>query len=167
MRELGWESRWVGKVNREDQTFPILQLRDSAQRLGLLRKLKGRLVLGATVKKALDAPAEVWSCVVTDRAVRARSDAQQNANLLLAAEIARGTRTTRASYLEPIAAGLDALGWSETSGATLTEETADHLIDDTWRVLSTVGVFTSDGSRHGVLGVRAEGQTLARAMLSV
>ncbi len=39
MRELGWESRWVGKVNREDQTFPILQLRDSAQRLGLLRKL--------------------------------------------------------------------------------------------------------------------------------
>ena len=167
MRELGWDSRWRGKMNREDQTFPILQLRDSAQRLGLLRKLKGRLVLGATVKKALDAPAEVWSFVVTGLAVRARSDAQQNANLLLAAEIARGTRTTRASYLEPIAAGLDALGRSESSGATLTEETADHLIDDTWRVLSTVGVFTSDGSRHGVLGVTAEGQTFARAMLSV
>ncbi len=79
------------------------------------------------MKKALDAPAEVWSFVVT---------------------------------------GL-ALGWSESSGVTLTEETADHLIDDTWRVLSTVGVFTSDGSRHGVLGVTAEGQTFARAMLSV
>jgi len=41
MTELGWAKDWIGKANREDQTLPVLQLRESAQRLGLIRKIKG------------------------------------------------------------------------------------------------------------------------------
>jgi hypothetical protein len=167
MRELGWESRWVGKMNREDQTYPILELRESAQRLGVFRKLKGRLVLSKAAKVALETPTALWPFLATALVVRARTEAQQNANLLLAAEIALGSHTTRASYLEPITAGLDALGWSEGDGDALTEQTVDRLIDDVWRVLSTLGVFASDASRRGVLGVTEEGQAFARAILRV
>jgi len=43
--KLGWARDWIGKANREDQTLPVLLLRESAQHLGLIRKIKGRLVL--------------------------------------------------------------------------------------------------------------------------
>ncbi|MDP9459982.1 MAG: plasmid pRiA4b ORF-3 family protein, partial [Actinomycetota bacterium] len=45
MQHLGWADDWIGKHNREDQTLPVLDLRDSAQRLGLLRKHRGTLLL--------------------------------------------------------------------------------------------------------------------------
>lgn len=41
---LGFDGSWIGKGNREDQTLPVAQLRQSAQDLGLLRKHKGRLL---------------------------------------------------------------------------------------------------------------------------
>lgn len=41
--ELGLAEDWIGKFNRESQTLPVLDLRESAMRLGLLRKYKGTL----------------------------------------------------------------------------------------------------------------------------
>lgn len=43
MAETGWDRKWIGKNNREDQTYPIWQLRDWARALGLVRKYKGEL----------------------------------------------------------------------------------------------------------------------------
>ena len=43
-RELGMDEVWIGKGNREDQTLPVAQLRETCQELGLLRKHKGRLL---------------------------------------------------------------------------------------------------------------------------
>ncbi len=43
MTELGWRDDWIGKGNREDLTIPVLELRESAQRFGLLRKNRGQL----------------------------------------------------------------------------------------------------------------------------
>ncbi len=51
MTELGWARHWIGKANREDQTLPVLLLRESAQQLGLIRKIKGRLVLTSAAKR--------------------------------------------------------------------------------------------------------------------
>lgn len=42
--ELGLAAEWHGKFNRESQTLPVLDLRESAMRLGLLRKYKGTLL---------------------------------------------------------------------------------------------------------------------------
>ncbi|AXH95517.1 plasmid pRiA4b ORF-3 family protein [Ornithinimicrobium avium] len=42
--DLGLESDWVGRGNREDQTLPVAQLRTTCQQVGLLRKHKGRLL---------------------------------------------------------------------------------------------------------------------------
>lgn len=43
MIDTGWDRKWIGKNNREDQTYPIWQLRDWARALGLVRKYKGEL----------------------------------------------------------------------------------------------------------------------------
>jgi hypothetical protein len=45
--ELGLEEVWIGAGNREDLTYPVLHLRQSAQRIGLLRKHRGRLLATA------------------------------------------------------------------------------------------------------------------------
>ena len=41
MHELGWESSWIGKQNREDLTVPIANLRESAMQLGLAPQVQG------------------------------------------------------------------------------------------------------------------------------
>lgn len=45
MTELGWSSWWIGKANREDLTQPAQWLRETATRVGVVRKYKGRLLL--------------------------------------------------------------------------------------------------------------------------
>jgi hypothetical protein len=45
--ELGFDKVWIGAGNREDLTYPVLELRQSAQRIGLLRKHRGRLLATA------------------------------------------------------------------------------------------------------------------------
>lgn len=43
-RDLGLDSEWYGKGNREEQTLPVADLRAACQQVGLLRKHKGRLL---------------------------------------------------------------------------------------------------------------------------
>lgn len=45
MDELGWRASWIGSCTREDTTTPILELRQTAQQLRLLRKYQGQLLL--------------------------------------------------------------------------------------------------------------------------
>lgn len=48
MDELGWRAKWIGSCAREDTTAPILELRETAQQLKLLRKYRGQLLLTKT-----------------------------------------------------------------------------------------------------------------------
>ena len=62
MADTGWDRKWIGKNNREDQTYPIWQLRDWARALGLVRKYKGELRptrRGAALKNDREALAEL------------------------------------------------------------------------------------------------------------
>lgn len=43
MAATGWDTRWRGGKTREDGAYPVWQLRDWAQTLGLVRKYKGEL----------------------------------------------------------------------------------------------------------------------------
>ena len=54
--ELNLDEEWIGKGNREDQTLPVLTLRESATALGLLRKANGRLNVTAAGKKLSQSP---------------------------------------------------------------------------------------------------------------
>ncbi len=165
MRDLGWASRWIGAFNRENQTLPILLLRENAQRLGLVRKLKGRLVLGAEAKKLLDDPVGLWFLLARSFARRHQHDYEQAAALLLALEVTAGKREGRREYLRPVSFGLSALGWTTSTGWDLPTEVVADLIKQSWDVLFDLGVFVNDGRRHEVIGVTPEGRTFARAVL--
>jgi hypothetical protein len=84
MRDLDWGWRWIGAFNREELTRPIAILRESAQRLGLIRKLKGKLVLGPAAKKLLDDPVGLWFLLARSLAHRQPHDYEKAAALLLA-----------------------------------------------------------------------------------
>lgn len=164
MTELGWAKDWIGKANREDQTLPVLQLRESAQRLGLIRKIKGRLVLTSAAKRLLDDPAGLWLFLARSVAHRHRHDSERDAALLLLLEVAAGRRTEWADYLEAVSFGLGALGWSTRTGADLEPNTVQALLVDAHEVLLNLGVFDD---RFGLKpsSVRPPGQAFARAAL--
>jgi hypothetical protein len=164
MTELGWAKDWIGKANREDQTLPVLQLRESAQRLGLIRKIKGRLVLTSAAKRLLDDPAGLWLFLARSIAHRHRHDSERDATLLLLLEVAAGKRTGWADYLEAVAFGLGALGWRTRTGAELEPNTVQGLLVDAREVLLNLGIFDD---RLGLEAntVKAPGQAFARAAL--
>ena len=56
MDELGWRAKWIGSCTREDTTAPILELRETAQQLKLLRKYRGQLLLTKTGAALRDDP---------------------------------------------------------------------------------------------------------------
>ena len=47
---------WIAKANREDQTWPVAALRETAQNIGLLRKAKGTLAPTARAKATASQP---------------------------------------------------------------------------------------------------------------
>jgi len=58
--ELGLGDDWIGKGNRENQTLPVLVLRETAQRMGLLRKHSGTLLLTRSGKALRSDPVGLW-----------------------------------------------------------------------------------------------------------
>lgn len=47
---------WIGKGNRKDMTLPVLDLRESATALGLVRKARGHLTVTTAGRKLVDDP---------------------------------------------------------------------------------------------------------------
>jgi hypothetical protein len=165
MRDLDWGWRWIGAFNREELTRPIAILRESAQRLGLIRKLKGKLVLGPAAKKLLDDPVGLWFLLARSLAHRQPHDYEKAAALLLALEITVGKREGKGEYLQPVSFGLSALGWTTSTGWNLPEAAVADVIKLSWEVLFNLGVFVRGKYRHEVIGVTPEGRTFARAVL--
>jgi hypothetical protein len=132
MRELGWESIWIGKQNREDLTAPIANLRQSAMQLGLLRRYKGNLVLGSQARPLVDDPVGLFWHLARQWLGRRRSDVERDAAILLAAEIAVGAHRSLDDQDEAIAYGLGALGWADPSGyqAPLSEQVWPPIRED-------------------------------------
>ncbi|TQC39227.1 plasmid pRiA4b ORF-3 family protein [Rhodococcus sp. WS4] len=58
----GW---WIGKANREDLTWPVAQLRDSARALGLVSVRKGRLAPTALARRCRDQPSALWRHIIS------------------------------------------------------------------------------------------------------
>ena len=166
MSELGWKDRWYGKFNREDHTAPIMQLRASVQRLRLVRKLKGRLVLGATAKRVQGDPAALWSAMAAGLANGIRADIESHATVLLVVDVASGRLRAREEYAESVAFGLGMLGWRIRDGVALDSRDVSDLIRDTWHLFVTLGVFEVEGRWRDVTGVTPEGMAFARAVLA-
>jgi hypothetical protein len=62
--DAGITDWWLGKTNREDLTRPVAELRETAQQVGLLRKVKGTLAPTARAKTAMRQPRTLVSSVL-------------------------------------------------------------------------------------------------------
>lgn len=145
MTEFDWAKDWIGKTNREERTLLILQLRESAQRLGLIRKIKGRPVLTSATKRRLDDPPGHGLFLARAMAHRHRHDSERDAALLLLLEVAVGKRTVGDDYLDAVSFGLGALGWRTRTGAELEPKTVHALLSEAREVLLNLGIFEDSG----------------------
>ena len=58
--ELDLEDEWIGKYNRENQTIPVLEFRESAVKTGLLRRERGLLLPTPAGRAVRDDPVKLW-----------------------------------------------------------------------------------------------------------
>ncbi len=162
MAELGLGEEWIGKGNRENQTMPVLHLRESATRMGLLRKHRGRLVRTARGRAVATDPLALWWQLAEKMPLKSADACQTQAGLiLLAAVAAQITDDLDAA----VARFLDAIGWVSGDGTPLTGSMAAYAAWDTKTVLRRVGGFADEGRAYGPERPTADGVVFARAAL--
>jgi len=167
MRELGWEERWIGKLNREDQTLPIAELRADAVRFGLLRKSKGALHATAAARKHIDDPLALLRMLAGATLRRARSEIERDITVLVAVDLATGRDTEDPSgygyEMSGILFGLDALGWGGADGSTLTGDMISRSVISVLRQLDPLDIFERNRWKRGA--VTEHGRAFGRALL--
>lgn len=130
MTTLGWDADWIGRNNREEQTLPVAELRDSARRMGLLRVQRGILLRTVAGRKLTDDPAALW-WHIAEHLPLARDDGERQAGLLYLLTVAAGL----AEKNELIAEGMIVLGWADSrTRQPLDPLDAFRVARDTWAV---------------------------------
>ncbi len=112
----------IGKVNREDLTWPVASLRENAQEVGLLRKAKGTLAPTARARAVAVHPRELVAAVLERLPLGKGFEADAGWFLLLG-----------------LAAG--------ESGAALDARVGQMLTDRGWRTHASSEVSASDAHR--------------------
>jgi hypothetical protein len=137
MRALGWDAGWIGKMNREDQTYPVQELRELARRMGLLRTRRGVLLPTAVGRRLAEDPAGLW-WHLADRLPPARTEVERLAGVLFLLAVAAG----RARPHALVAEGLSVLGLVDAAtGRPPDEMDAVGLARDTWGVFRQLGLL--------------------------
>jgi Plasmid pRiA4b ORF-3-like protein len=162
MAELGLGEEWIGKGNREIQTLPVLHLRESATKMGLLRKHRGKLVLTPRGRAAATDPLALWWQLAERMPPRSADACETQAGLILLVAVAAQS----ADDLDAtIARFLDAIGWTSGDGTPLTGSMAARAAWDTKTVLRRVGAFGDDARAYGPARPTGDGVAFARAAL--
>lgn len=158
---LGLAQEWIGKGNREVQTLPVLHLRESAQRAGLLRKHRGKLMLTARGRTARTDPVALWRQLAERTPPRPAAAWETQAGLiLLLLTAAQNTSDLNATITEQ----LGAIGWTAGDGTPVNGLMASQAAWDTAIVLRRTGSLTTEG-RHG--RATPQGAMFARAALTM
>lgn len=99
---------WIGKVNREDQTAPVANVRSTARALGLVTVRRGRLTPTAAGTRFRQHPQALWRHIV-GRLPLGTKDIDRDAGWLALA--VAGSGTPAEDLREEVAELLFALGW--------------------------------------------------------
>jgi Plasmid pRiA4b ORF-3-like protein len=159
---LGLGEEWIGKGNREVQTLPVLHLRESATKMGLLRKRRGMLLATSRGRRLRGDPDGLWWYLAERMPPRSADRCETQAGLLLLAVIAAGV----SSDLDAVVARLlGAIGWISSDGTQLTGSAAAGAAWDTRTVLRRLGGFSSDRHGFGPGKPTPDGTVFARAAL--
>ncbi|MEP6816666.1 MAG: plasmid pRiA4b ORF-3 family protein, partial [Marmoricola sp.] len=152
---------WIGKKNREDLTYPLLEFRQSLQKIGLLRKFKGNLLLTKAGKAAQQDPITLWRHVadsLIDRKAPAFEQQVRLLGLLCLASEPEGQHHKR------LAEAMGYLGWRQNDGRSVSSENARWHLLELGEALSNVADSTR--SRRERRNLTPAAVLLARAALS-
>ena len=129
---LGWRSDWYGKQNREEHARPLLEMRESAQRYGLLRKSRGQLLVTKLGHRLVDDPVGLW-WHLADHLPEGRSEPERQAGVLYLLTLAAGRTMDEAL----IAEGMSVLGWVQGEAYRPLDPDSAFLAlrDNYWRFL--------------------------------
>jgi len=139
--ELGIADEWIGKGNREIQTLPVLELRESAQKLGLLRKYRGRLLLTRQGQKLRLDPLGLWWHIVARLPLHDDDSMEWPAGVISLLGVAAGRDTAADDFRLLINGVLHSLGWRMATGAPLGDWSGIGAARDTTRLLQRMGGF--------------------------
>jgi hypothetical protein len=157
--ELGLGAEWISKGNRENQTLPVLHLRESATAMGLLRKRHGMLMLTSRARALHADPVALWWHLAERMPPASRDQCETQAGLILLSVIAAAAEDDP----DTIAARLlSAIGWVNANGTDLDRLMAGRACWSTRTVLRRLGALTGDWQSEGPT---ANGVTFARAAL--
>ncbi len=162
MTDLGLGDEWIGKGNRENQTLPVLHLRESAANMALLRKRRGVLLLTSRARKLRTDPVALWWYLAERMPPKSPDRCETQAGLILLAVLAAQTADDPDVIVARL---LSAIGWINSDGTELDELTAGHVCWDTKTVLRRLGALTDDGHLRRAAKPTADGVTFARAAL--
>jgi len=160
--ELDLGEEWIGKGNREAQTPAVLHLRESATRMGLLRKHRGMLLATSRGRTLRDDPAGLWWHLAERMPPRSADRCEGQAGLLLLAAVAAQLQGELDAFL---ARQLGAIGWISGDGTGLSGSAAARAAWDTRTVLLRLGGFSYDEQSFRLRKPTPEGITFARAAL--
>ncbi len=99
---------WIGKANREDLTFPVAGIRNTARALGLVNVRKGRLSPTAAAVRADQDPQALWGHIV-GRLPLGTKDAERQAGWMALAVVGSGVPAQE--WRSEVSDLLFALGW--------------------------------------------------------
>jgi pRiA4b ORF-3-like protein len=159
--ELGLADEWIGKHNRENQTLPVLHLRESAQKAGLLRKYRGDLLLTARARRLRTDPVRLWWHLAEQLPLKSKDPCEYQAGLLLLIGIAAASP---GDLDASVAQTLHAIGWMHNDGTPLTSHDAAHAAWDTRTALHRMSALAGKPYR-GEEQSTPDGIAFARAAL--
>lgn len=141
MGQLGMHEEWIGKGNREDLTIPVLELRESAQHLGLLRKYRGWLRLTKKGQRARTSSTDLW-WELAGRLPLAKTDsAEHEAAVLTFIAVAAGRDPLKGDFPSLVARLLTELGWRVGDGVDVGAHVARSVMVDSTRHLRSVAAL--------------------------
>ena len=147
MTELGWDSWWIGKNNREELTQPAGMLRQAAEAAKLVRKYRGSLRLTPAGRAVLDDPAGLWFHVAEQLpAERREGDRIASGLLMLEALVAANATLTAPLVAGPTgfepAEALASLGWIGSDGAPLHPHDLQYAGERTDMILRSIRIYS-------------------------
>lgn len=131
---LGWSESVVGKANREANAPPVIELREHVMKWGLLRKLKGRLLLTPAGRRALERPEDLWDLAI-DKIARPEHDAVYLVTRLYTFWHLSGIAPPWNRKDEVIRAALETTGFVTRSGHAIPEAWASDINQTVRRAL--------------------------------
>jgi hypothetical protein len=138
----------------------VLHLRETATKMGLLRKHRGMLLATPRGRALRGDPAGLWWHLAERMPPKSTDRCEVQAGLLLLAAVAAQVPGDADAFLARM---LGAIGWIAGDGTEFTRQMARHAAWDTWTVLRRLGGYRNDRHGPGLGEPTLEGITFARA----